>query len=233
MCPYAGLSARTTALACRCLLSSGSRVRILPGALIKSPAQTAYAPTDDWSSCFAPRRTSMTELVEVVITAPDPDWLKNFSRKLVEQRLCASAHNFAPGRTFGAPRRRPEPATRAGASNRGEQSGRGTGDMRQGSLGVSPLRGGSFRRALRAEALRRDELPRTAAPAPAAVSPRRNAPMPRHTSRARQSHSRRVRRSPSKGHSHRAGTPRIVRAGPSSLNGASHPAARDAPAARR
>jgi hypothetical protein len=29
------------------------------------------------------------------------------------------------------------------------------------------------------------------------------------------------------------GTPRIVRAGPSSLNGASHPAARDAPAARR
>jgi periplasmic divalent cation tolerance protein len=38
----------------------------------------------------------MTELCEVVITAPDPDWLKNFSRKLVEQRLCASAHNFAP-----------------------------------------------------------------------------------------------------------------------------------------
>ena len=38
----------------------------------------------------------MTELCEVVITAPDPDWLKDFSRKLVEQRLCASAHNFAP-----------------------------------------------------------------------------------------------------------------------------------------
>ena len=31
-----------------------------------------------------------------LITAPDPDWLKDFSRKLIEQRLCASAHNFAP-----------------------------------------------------------------------------------------------------------------------------------------
>ena len=78
----------------------------------------------------------------------------------------------------------------------GEQSGRGTGDKRQGSPGVSQLRGGSFRRALRAEALRRDELPRTAAPAPAAAGPRRHAPMPRHTSRARPSRSRRVRRSP-------------------------------------
>ena len=38
----------------------------------------------------------MTELCEVVITAPGLDWLKNFSRKLIEQRLCASAHNFAP-----------------------------------------------------------------------------------------------------------------------------------------
>jgi len=42
----------------------------------------------------------MTELVEVVITAPDPDWLKDFSRKLVEQRLCASAHNFTPVRSI-------------------------------------------------------------------------------------------------------------------------------------
>ena len=37
-----------------------------------------------------------TELCEVVITAPDPGWLKDFSRKLVEQQLCASAHNFTP-----------------------------------------------------------------------------------------------------------------------------------------
>ena len=36
----------------------------------------------------------------MVITAPDPDWLKDFSRKLVEQRLCASAHNFAPVRSI-------------------------------------------------------------------------------------------------------------------------------------
>jgi len=32
----------------------------------------------------------MTELCEVVITAPDPRWLKDLSRKLIEQRLCAS-----------------------------------------------------------------------------------------------------------------------------------------------
>ena len=38
----------------------------------------------------------MTELCEVVITALDPGWLKDLSRKLIEQRLCASAHNFAP-----------------------------------------------------------------------------------------------------------------------------------------
>lgn len=38
----------------------------------------------------------MTELCEVVITAPDPDWLRNFSRKLVEDGLCASVHNFTP-----------------------------------------------------------------------------------------------------------------------------------------
>ena len=38
----------------------------------------------------------MTELCEVVITAPDPRWLQDLSRKLIEQRLCASAHNFAP-----------------------------------------------------------------------------------------------------------------------------------------
>jgi hypothetical protein len=39
----------------------------------------------------------MTELCEVVITAPDPDWLYSFARKLVEDRLAASAHNFTPG----------------------------------------------------------------------------------------------------------------------------------------
>ena len=38
----------------------------------------------------------MSELCEVVITAPDPEWLKAFTRKLVEDRLCASVHNFHP-----------------------------------------------------------------------------------------------------------------------------------------
>jgi len=36
------------------------------------------------------------DLCEVVITAPDPEWLKSFSRKLVEDGLCASAHKFNP-----------------------------------------------------------------------------------------------------------------------------------------
>jgi periplasmic divalent cation tolerance protein len=38
----------------------------------------------------------LSDLCEVVITAPDPDWLRAFSRQLVEDRLCASAHNFRP-----------------------------------------------------------------------------------------------------------------------------------------
>jgi periplasmic divalent cation tolerance protein len=40
------------------------------------------------------------ELCEVVITAPDPDWLYAFSRQLVEDGLSASAHNFAPVRSI-------------------------------------------------------------------------------------------------------------------------------------
>ena len=42
---------------------------------------------------------SPSELCKVVITAPDPEWLRAFSRKLVEDRLAASAHNFAPVRS--------------------------------------------------------------------------------------------------------------------------------------
>jgi hypothetical protein len=57
---------------------------------------------------------------------------------------------------------RPGPATRADASNRGEQSGLGTGHRRLGSPGVSPLRGGSFARVLRTKALRTRRLPPTA-----------------------------------------------------------------------
>ena len=41
----------------------------------------------------------MTELSEVVITAPDPEWLFRLTRALVADGLCASAHNFTPVRT--------------------------------------------------------------------------------------------------------------------------------------
>jgi periplasmic divalent cation tolerance protein len=42
----------------------------------------------------------MAELCEVVITAPDPDWLYTFARSLVADGLAASAHNFAPIRSI-------------------------------------------------------------------------------------------------------------------------------------
>lgn len=42
----------------------------------------------------------MTELCEVVITAPDPDWLLDLTRDLVAERLCASVHNFGPVRSI-------------------------------------------------------------------------------------------------------------------------------------
>lgn len=34
----------------------------------------------------------MTDIINVTITAPDPDWLRNFTRTLVEQRLAASGN---------------------------------------------------------------------------------------------------------------------------------------------
>src|SRR5688572_5911509 len=37
---------------------------------------------------------------EVIITVPDPDWLVEFTRRLVTDRLYASGHNFAPIRTI-------------------------------------------------------------------------------------------------------------------------------------
>ena len=42
----------------------------------------------------------MSELCEVVITAPDPDWLYSFARELVKDGLAASAHNFTPVRSI-------------------------------------------------------------------------------------------------------------------------------------
>lgn len=39
------------------------------------------------------------DVCEVVITAPDADWLANFTRYLVEEHLAASGHNLAPIRS--------------------------------------------------------------------------------------------------------------------------------------
>jgi periplasmic divalent cation tolerance protein len=38
----------------------------------------------------------VSDLCEVVITAPDPEWLLALVRDLIEKRLCASANSFAP-----------------------------------------------------------------------------------------------------------------------------------------
>ena len=42
----------------------------------------------------------MDEVCEVVITAPDPDWLAAFTHEVVTEGLCASGHNFAPIRSM-------------------------------------------------------------------------------------------------------------------------------------
>lgn len=36
----------------------------------------------------------MDEVCEVIITAPDAEWLTEFTRGLVSDRLCAAGHNF-------------------------------------------------------------------------------------------------------------------------------------------
>ncbi|WP_226360300.1 divalent-cation tolerance protein CutA [Pseudonocardia sp. ICBG1142] len=40
--------------------------------------------------------TGSVELCEVVLTAPDPDWLRWFTRTLVIDRLASNVHNFEP-----------------------------------------------------------------------------------------------------------------------------------------
>lgn len=42
----------------------------------------------------------MTDLYEVVITAPDPDWLIDFTKQLVADGLCSSGHNYTPIRSI-------------------------------------------------------------------------------------------------------------------------------------
>jgi periplasmic divalent cation tolerance protein len=40
------------------------------------------------------------EICEVIITAPDADWLAEFTRNLVDERLCACGHNIAAIRSI-------------------------------------------------------------------------------------------------------------------------------------
>ena len=40
------------------------------------------------------------EVCQVIITAPEPDWLVEFTRRLVVDRLCALGRNFQPIRTI-------------------------------------------------------------------------------------------------------------------------------------
>lgn len=41
-----------------------------------------------------------TDICEVVITAPDADWLANFTRRLVDDRIAACGHNIAAIRSI-------------------------------------------------------------------------------------------------------------------------------------
>jgi periplasmic divalent cation tolerance protein len=42
----------------------------------------------------------VSDLCEVVITAPDPEWLLEITRQLVTEGFAASVHNFAPVRSI-------------------------------------------------------------------------------------------------------------------------------------
>ncbi len=42
----------------------------------------------------------MTDVVEVIITGPDADWLAAFTRRLVDDRLAACGHHLTPIRSI-------------------------------------------------------------------------------------------------------------------------------------
>jgi periplasmic divalent cation tolerance protein len=42
----------------------------------------------------------MPDVCEVVITAPDAEWLAHFTRRLVDDGLCASGHSVTPVRSI-------------------------------------------------------------------------------------------------------------------------------------
>lgn len=105
-----------------------------------------------------------------------------------------------------------------------------TASSRAGMPGAARYFGAAACRALRAEAHRARRCRQSTAPLPSAGSHPRNAPAATAsapTGRDQPGNAGRADRR-ANGHSARAGTPRIVQAGPSSINGASHPATRDA-----
>lgn len=42
----------------------------------------------------------MSDVCEVVVTAPDPEWLVRFARRLIDDRLCAGSHHVSPIRSL-------------------------------------------------------------------------------------------------------------------------------------
>jgi hypothetical protein len=119
------------------------------------------------------------------------------------------------------------------ASNRGERAARVIRRKRLGFNRGLPVAGRQLSPRPSDDSPRARQPPRTVAPVTGRMrSPPYPAAAPASTT-TRPSTSRRCTGRRVRGHSHRGGTPRIVRAGPSSLNGASHPATRDAPSARR
>ena len=139
-------------------------------------------------------------------------------------RSCDNFLYGLQGRTFGVPGQTgPRPGTREGrAQPSGEEGGRsepGRSGQRL-TRGFSPSRAGQLRRVLRTRALRPRRLPRTAPPVTRRPVPAATSPMPRGASWSCRQASRQVRRSPGEMSVHRAGTPRIVRGGPSGVKGA-------------
>ena len=96
------------------------------------------------------------EVCEVIITAPDPDWLVEFTRRLVTDRLCASGHNFA-AHPHHLPLARPGPRQDRGPSCPAHPPQPPAADHRPRQAGA-PLRGAQRRR--RPDHRRRPRLPR-------------------------------------------------------------------------
>jgi hypothetical protein len=67
------------------------------------------------------------EVCEVIITAPDPAWLVEFTRRLVTDRLCASGHNVRRRRAG-----RPRPAAPRTLASRPQLNAETESDMIRG-----------------------------------------------------------------------------------------------------